>query len=272
MYIHLWLTLTFILTDSHTHTRNHIQRVTEVFAHLQNFPFVALLDKKIERENYEKNVLPSRKCSKENYRSKRGENIKWMSLDQIIWKINEKLIHKSLYTAMFENDPCALIIRQHWNNPKKPHVVPDVSKWLSAKVIPLFHDVLLHLSGRECARLLENYNMKKEMSFKRRHLIIFHLTKGKSYSRIARLLQESRNTFAKIVQCFKNEDHLENAKGSVHPKIVMEHGKCPFMCIVKINLKISAPKLTSQFCEETRKRCSVEIQPHTWYFHHHVLP
>ncbi len=53
-----------------------------------------------------------------------------------------------------------------------------------------------------------------------------------------------RNTVAKIVQLFKNEDCLQNAKRSGLPKILMECDERFLMHKIKVNPKISAPKLT----------------------------
>ena len=100
--------------------------------------------------------------------------------------------------------------------------------------------------------------MRKEIPVAIRKLIVRHAASGMSYSNIATLVQVNKNTVAKIVQRYYKEYRFKDAPRSGRPKIVTPHESRQIMRKIKLNPKVSAPKLTAEYCKETGKNCCEE--------------
>lgn len=96
-------------------------------------------------------------------------------------------------------------------------------------------------------------------SFDVRQLVIFHNAKGKSYRKIAAMLNISKSTVADIVRRFKREDRIDSIPQKGQPKKLDARDKRKLIRKIKKDLTLSAPKLAAELLNEAGK----EVHPQT---------
>jgi len=94
----------------------------------------------------------------------------------------------------------------------------------------------------------------KNSSFDKRQLVIFHYKKGKSHQEIGKLINLSKNMVADIVKRYVREDRIESILQKGRPKLLDSRDKCKIIRKIKVNLRLSATKLTSELYEEISKK------------------
>lgn len=94
----------------------------------------------------------------------------------------------------------------------------------------------------------------KNISFHVRQLVIFHREKGKSYREIGRLLNLSKSTVRDIIKRYTDEDRIESIPQKGRPKLLTASDKRLIIRKIKKDPGLSAPKLTAELFEETRKK------------------
>lgn len=83
----------------------------------------------------------------------------------------------------------------------------------------------------------------KNTSFDQRQLVIFHFAKGKTNREISELLNIPKSTVGDIIRRYKNEDRIDSVPQNGRPKILSQNDERYIMKKVKIDPRISAPKL-----------------------------
>ncbi len=98
------------------------------------------------------------------------------------------------------------------------------------------------------------------LTFEIRQLGIFHHSKGKSYTQISKLLNVKRCTVQKIVERFKKQGRIDYLNTNARsPRKVNERDERLVLRKVKLNQKLSAPKITSNIADE----CKEHVNPET---------
>lgn len=93
----------------------------------------------------------------------------------------------------------------------------------------------------------------KEISSDVKQIVIMHSAKGKSIREIGELMNLKKSTVGDIVKRFTVGGRFDVLPRSGRPRIVTEHEKRRIVRKIKANPKLSAPKLTSEYCRETGK-------------------
>lgn len=99
---------------------------------------------------------------------------------------------------------------------------------------------------------------RKRSSFNQRQLVVFHHAKGKTHREIADLLNMKRSTVGDIIRRFNNEDRIDLKCSNGRPKILTSKEEANIIRKIKINPRLSAPKLVTEVKETTNKDLSPE--------------
>lgn len=96
----------------------------------------------------------------------------------------------------------------------------------------------------------------KNTSLEQRKLVILHYEKGKTYKLIAEMLNMKPNTVGDIVRRYKNEQRIEFKKQTGQPKKLTEKEQRVIVRKIKINPRLSAPKIVTEVETEFGKSIS----------------
>lgn len=98
------------------------------------------------------------------------------------------------------------------------------------------------------------------LSFKLRELIVFHAANGKSYKQISEIVNVTKSTVQNVVNRFNNEGRIdyENVKAG-RPRLLSERDERCILRKIKVDPKVSAPKLTKELARER----NVHVHPET---------
>lgn len=102
----------------------------------------------------------------------------------------------------------------------------------------------------------------KNSSFDQRQLVIYHFEKGKTYRKIAEVLQMKRNTVGNIIKRYRNEDRIHLIPQSGWPRIFTAWEEAHIVRQIKQNPKLSAPKLCSEIVQGTGKTANPQMVRH----------
>ena len=103
--------------------------------------------------------------------------------------------------------------------------------------------MLFEFSGSRNVLKMGRIPNKKNVSFEKRQLVIFHYEKGNSYRKIGEMLRLSKSMVGDIVQRYKNEDRILPKKQTGRPKLLNDRDNRFIMKEVYKNPKISEPKV-----------------------------
>lgn len=98
----------------------------------------------------------------------------------------------------------------------------------------------------------------KETSLEKRQLVIYHSAKGKTQQTVADLLNMKRSTVRDILLCFKKEQRIEKKKRTGRPRKITPREKNIIIRKIQRNPKLSAPILTAEYYDETKKKVHPE--------------
>ena len=93
----------------------------------------------------------------------------------------------------------------------------------------------------------------KNTTFEQRQLVIFHQAKGRTERQIAQILNMCKSTVHDIISRFKKEDRIDSIPQKGRPEILSEREKCLLIRKIKVDPKLSAPKLAAELHQETGK-------------------
>ncbi len=97
------------------------------------------------------------------------------------------------------------------------------------------------------------------ISFEIRQLVIFHHSKGKSYTQISKILNVKRCTVKKIVERFEKRGRIDHLNTNAErPRKLNECDERLVLQKVKLNPKLSAPHIASNIMDECKKRVNPE--------------
>lgn len=89
-----------------------------------------------------------------------------------------------------------------------------------------------------------------------RKLVIIHYKNGKKYKEIAEMLNIKQNTIGDIVRRYKNEGRIEFKKQTGQPKKLTEMEERNIVRKIKVNPRLSAPKIVAEVKTELKKSIS----------------
>lgn len=95
---------------------------------------------------------------------------------------------------------------------------------------------------------------KTNTSFDIRQLVIFHNEKGKSFRKIAAMLNISKSTVGDIVRRFKVEDRIDSIPQKGQPRKLDTRDKRKLLRKIKNDPTLSAPKLATELLNEAGKK------------------
>lgn len=96
----------------------------------------------------------------------------------------------------------------------------------------------------------------KNTSLEQRKLVILHYENGKKYKDIAEMLNIKPNTVGDIIRRYKNEDRIEFIQQTGQPKKLTETEERAIVRKIKINPRLSAPKIVTEVSTEFGKTIS----------------
>lgn len=105
---------------------------------------------------------------------------------------------------------------------------------------------------REIEKLCE-VKMGKYTSPEKIQLVIFHREKGKTIKDICAIVNMKKSTVYDIIKRCDNEDRIALMKSPGRPRKLTEHEERIILRKVKVNPKLSAPKLTTEVAREFGK-------------------
>lgn len=95
---------------------------------------------------------------------------------------------------------------------------------------------------------------QKETSVSERKIIMHLHSQGKSFAEIGQMMDRSRFTIRSIVNRFKGESNLQNAKRPGRPRVLSDRERQKIVREIKKDPKKTSTQLTAEVQEETGKK------------------